>query len=139
MERDIAIQQVEQNSSENFGSTVTKLRTSGFIPIPLVGKKPITKGWSGLWMHPPSVRVYATWQTQYAKANVGLCLGEIIAVDIDIDDQLGADNAEALAISTLGVTPFVRIGRAPRRTCFYRLSFEDAKDVSSWKVGKVEL
>ena len=124
---------------ENFGSTVTNLRASGFIPIPLNGKTPFMKGWSGFWRHPPSDRVYETWQTKNAKANVGLCLGDIIAVDIDIDDQLGADNAEALVFSTLGVTPFVRIGRAPRRTCFYRLTLEDALETSSWRVGKVEM
>lgn len=78
-------------------------------------------------------------QTNNATANVGLWLGEIIAVDIDIDDQLGADSAKTLVFSTLGATPLIRVGRDPRRMCFYLLNTEDAHRVRSWKAGKVEL
>ena len=125
--------------SEDFGGVSETLRASGFIPIPLDGKKPFMNGWSEFWRYPPSDRVHERWRSKNAKANVGLCLGEIIALDIDIDDQLGADTAQAIVLSVLGSSAFVRIGRAPRRTLFYRLPINDALVVSSWRVGRVEL
>jgi hypothetical protein len=35
------------NSFENFGAVGRMLRDNGFVPMPLDGKKPIPKNWSG--------------------------------------------------------------------------------------------
>jgi hypothetical protein len=125
--------------TDNFGATGDRLRKSGFVPIPLTGKRPIPNGWAGFWLRPPSDKTYAAWRKNSAGANVGICLGEVVAIDIDIDDQVGADNSQELVFSLLGPTPFIRIGRPPRRTLFYRLPHEQAQQTSSWKVGPVEM
>jgi hypothetical protein len=125
--------------SQNFGAVGRMLRDNGFVPMPLDGKRPIPKNWSGFWYSPPSDAAYNNWIKNNTTANVGICTGEVIALDIDLDDQDAADAAQAAIFSTLGETRFIRLGRVPRRQLFYRLSYEEARQASSWQLGKIEL
>lgn len=126
-------------AKENFGAVAMILRKNGFVPIPLDGKKPMPQRWSGFWLQPPSEASYAKWLKNNGNANVGICTGEVIAIDIDVDEQAAAQETQEQLFSILGPTAFIRIGRVPRRTCLYRLTYEDARQTHSWKLGRIEL
>lgn len=124
---------------ENFGALWYGLHSSGFTVLPVRGKAPFLPKWEGLWERRRTESTVRQWAEKNPDANVGLCLGEIIAVDIDIDDPAGAEKAQELAFSCLGSTSYIRVGRTPRRTLFYRLPLTEAYDVESWKEGNIEL
>ncbi len=125
--------------AETFGSVCQALLKGGFVPIPLDGKKPIPKSWAGFWLHPPSEKTYAAWRKKHAAANTGICTGEIIAIDADIEEPTDAIKAEVDIFSILDPTPFIRIGSAPRKVYLYRLRYEEARQTTSWKAGSIEL
>jgi hypothetical protein len=122
-----------------FGGLCDPLRGGGFVVIPVLGKKPFIPGWEKFWTSPPRDASYAKWRKASATQNVGLCMGEVIGIDIDHDVETTAEEAQAIAFEVLGPTPFVRVGRAPRRTLFYRVNYEDAHHLGGWRVGKVQL
>jgi hypothetical protein len=128
-----------KRSPETFGAVCQTLQHGGFVPIPLDGKKPIPNGWAGFWQNPPSDKTYATWRKRNAAANTGICTGEIVAIDMDLDEPADALRAEAQIFSILGPTPFIRIGRSPRKAYLYRLAYEEARQTKSWKEGSIEL
>jgi hypothetical protein len=49
-----------------------------------------------------------------------VCGQHIVALDLDVLDAERADRVQALAFQHLGVTGFIRIGRAPKRLLVYR-------------------
>ncbi len=62
----------------------------------------------------------ATW-SDWPQAGVGIATGNVIGIDIDVVQAPEiADAIQALAMQQLGLTPAVRIGRAPKRLLVYR-------------------
>lgn len=85
-----------------YGALRDKLIANGYKVIPLEGKRPITQDW--LNADPPD---------GHESANVGIVLRGLVAIDIDIDDEV------ALGKLSLKTAP-TRIGRAPRRIRLFR-------------------
>ncbi len=58
------------------------------------------------------------------RANVALVLsshsGGVEAADFDTSDPVVLKRCQEIAVATLGATPFVRVGRAPKEQWFYR-------------------
>lgn len=61
--------------------------------------------------------------------------GEVLAIDIDLVEPAAAHDMAFLAMETLGITEFIRIGRWPTRALLYHTENPGRKQV----VGKVEL
>ena len=131
--------QKRKPTAESFGTVGKKLSQGGFVVIPVKGKQPVPKGWSGFWQRPPSEATYSKWYKTNADENVGVCTGEVVAIDIDHNNPASAEEAQALVFSILGPTHFIRVGRAPRRTLFYKLPYIEARQTSSWSKGCVDL
>lgn len=121
-----------------FGKVASRLHRNGFVVMPVKGKAALLKGFSNLWKKRPSDKTIGRWINEHGDLNTGLCLGEVIAVDIDIDDQQLADEVHGLVIECLGESTFLRFGRRPRRSLIYRVDPIVAEHlVSSWVVGSV--
>lgn len=62
----------------------------------------------------------AAWGRRFADAGVGYVLEpEVVAVEADVLDSSTAERLGVLAEQILGVTPLIRIGRAPKWMRFY--------------------
>ena len=55
---------------------------------------------------------------RYADHQIGLVLGDVIAIDIDCLDKSIAYKVQQLCVKRLGESP-IRIGRAPKQMLFY--------------------
>lgn len=66
----------------------------------------------------------ATWCTYASTSSVACMFGAwapgLFALDVDILDQAMADRVGEIADDHLGVTPLVRVGRAPKFMAFFR-------------------
>jgi hypothetical protein len=107
-----------------------KLIDGGFRPIPIAPreKKPsrvdnrgdwINLGWERFKTEPitPShIRMWGSW----SECGIGIICGDVVAVDIDLNDEAQCDLAYGIFNRMLGPTPAVRIGRPPRRLLVYR-------------------
>ena len=84
----------------------------GLVPIPIKHgtKAPRHNDWPR--------RRFSAGNFQFDDG-VGLLLGDVIAVDVDILDQDIAHEIEALALSSLGPSS-CRVGEWPKRALFYR-------------------
>jgi hypothetical protein len=128
-----------------FGTVQGLVRNNGFVVMPVKGKRPFMPGFDKFWLSPPSESRVLPWVKKYGDQNVGLCLGEIVAVDIDIDDARRVDEVIELISYHLGRSAFLRLGRVPRCALLYRLSRLEAEclrigwSVGSETTGRVEL
>ncbi len=62
------------------------------------------------------VKMWASWP----ECGIGIVCGQVVAIDIDLDDEALVDLAYGIFNKHLGVTLCVRIGRAPRKLLVYR-------------------
>ena len=118
-----------------FGDLAVRARETGFEPVPMDGKKPMLQGWNGRPLTVDGIKKLLEKQPHYASANMGFRSGELLAIDIDIEDQREADRVQHLAFGILGPTPFIRMGRRPRRMLFYRIG----APIPSRTIGRVEI
>lgn len=69
------------------------------------------------------------------KDNMGIVIGpasgNVRVLDIDVVDEELAHQIRNLAIRILGLTPFIRVGRAPKLQMIYRVTDEDMLQVPS--------
>lgn len=65
---------------------------------------------------PSTVRMWGMWP----ECGVGIICGKVVAVDIDIEDEVLVQRVYGIINKHLGVTPAVRIGREPRKLLVYR-------------------
>ncbi len=65
---------------------------------------------------PFELSIWAHWD----GCGVGVACGSVVGVDIDCTDPEMAGKIEELARDTLGATPLLRVGRAPKRLLVYR-------------------
>jgi len=107
---------------------------AGFRPVPLLnawydhksaGKKPFGARWTDeARLNPPS----AVEQRPHPDyLNTGILCGEVIAVDIDVDDAAIADAVEAAAVRILGPAPTRRREGSARRAMLYRPAGEQPR------------
>lgn len=69
--------------------------------------------------------------------NLGAGGGHVRVVDIDTADEVLAQQLHDLADEVLGKTPFVRVGRFPRRQLYYRCEYDDAQTIAVGKFSRV--
>ena len=117
-------------TSSRFPSTEWRLRIlrNGYLPIPVTspdpqdsqsGKKPALKDWSKI--HHLEAEDIQLWEQRCPKAqNTGVICGNVIGLDIDVDDSEIVEKIKATAFRMLGAQAPVRIGRAPRALIVYR-------------------
>ncbi len=108
-----------------FARLAPKLRRMGWqsvIPLHNPGKRPITTGWEKYSQSPPTESEIKLWARQYPDAGIGLVSGPdgVIAVDLDFLDAAKCARALDIADETLGATPLVRVGQAPKTMLFYQ-------------------
>jgi hypothetical protein len=128
-----------------------RLSDLGYVPIPIVphdkqfakkdntlqqgGKSPGRfdpssntwrglSGWSRFLDTPPTPHTLSIWEswTSGGMPGAGILTGNIIAIDIDITHQELAKATIRSAKETLGDTPFIRFGNAPKAMLIYRLN-----------------
>nr|CAD6617249.1 hypothetical protein RKHAN_03336 [Rhizobium sp. Khangiran2] len=99
-----------------FGAWAETAYENGYSPIPMAGKRPRARNWSRGFGANAIRKLCASMP----DANLGILLGNIVAIDIDIEDPNEAHRVAELAMEILGPTPYVRVGRWPRRMLFYR-------------------
>jgi hypothetical protein len=99
-----------------FGTWGETLLDNGFHPIPLKGKVPLVPRWQ-IRVGRAQIR---KWCLLHSYANIGILTGEVIAIDIDIDDATIAAEVREICFAILGLTDFIRVGRSPRCALFYR-------------------
>ena len=107
-----------------FRELAPKLKANGWsaiIPVENPGKATFIKGWQHYNRCPPTEENIANWAAKFPNAGVGLAAGpdHVIGVDLDILDPVKADRAHNIACETLGETPLVRVGRAPKKLMIY--------------------
>ena len=106
-----------------FGKYSEQLHELGWNIIPVHGKRPLITYWSQYSDIPPSKSEIREWCNRYALENIGLVLGgmsDIVAIDIDVDDEDRAKDLRTLAEQPFGESPIVRYGRHPRLVMLYR-------------------
>ena len=108
-----------------FMSLAQKLRDMDWksvIPLHNPGKRPIDNGWEAYSQSEPTDCEINRWGKLYPGAGIGLVSGPdgVIAVDLDFLDLAKSARALNIAAETLGATPLVRVGQAPKTMLFYR-------------------
>ena len=108
-----------------FMSLAPKLRDMGWkslIPLHNPGKHPIISGWGAYSQSEPTDFEINLWAMRSADAGIGLVLGPdcVLAVDLDFLDIAKSARALEIADETLGATPLVRVGQAPKTMLFFR-------------------
>ncbi len=108
-----------------FAVLAPKLRDmdwNSLIPLHNPGKRPIKTGWEQYSQSPPAESEIDLWARQYPDAGIGLVAGPdgVVAVDLDFLDAAKCARALDIADETLGATPLVRVGQAPKTMLFYR-------------------
>jgi hypothetical protein len=104
-----------------------RLLRNGYVPIPVTspdapgkyaGKAPRLPKWQTIDVTPKTI---GGWERNRPKdTNTGLRTGHLVGLDIDVRDRALVDALIELATSTIGVTPLIRIGQAPKVLIAYR-------------------
>jgi len=108
-----------------FASLALKLRDMGWkslIPLHNPGKRPIISAWEAYSQSEPTDFEINLWAMRYPGGGIGLVSGPdgVIAVDLDFLDAAKSVRALHIANDTLGATPLVRVGQAPKTMMFFR-------------------
>src|SRR5262249_20344480 len=96
------------------------LKTSGFTPIPINGKRPPMEQWSKLQATEEEI---AVWEKAYPYAtSTGILTRFVPTLDIDITSEPAAEAVEALARGRFEESGnfLVRVGRPPKRAILFR-------------------
>lgn len=109
----------EAPKSYSYALLAEPLRRNGYRPVPIsVGtKRPSVPGWTNINFSSESV--VSRHIAQFPDHQIGVTLGELLAIDIDCLDKAIADRVQQLCFDKLGASP-VRIGHAPKRMLFYK-------------------
>ena len=108
-----------------FAQHADALVNNGWRPLPGYAdtKRPSINGWSTYtarqWLPEELKTMIATRGQQEGQV---ICLAvqrEIVAIDLDIEDE-GQAKAIEQFFPILGITPLIRIGRAPRKLLIFR-------------------
>lgn len=125
--------------AETFRDVASRVRENGFVIMPVDGKAAFVKNFNALWRLDQSVSTINKWITTHGGNNTGLCLGEVVAIDIDIDEPTLANDVHSYVEAQLGETPFVRFGRQPRRVLLYRVDRRWAENLlKGWSIGSTQ-
>lgn len=96
-------------------------RSGGRYPSKINGK---SFQWGPLQDRLPTAEEMKAFCDDASKANVAATMGEasgkIFALDLDCMDADVCERIAGMATDMLGYTPFIRVGRAPKKALFYR-------------------
>ena len=107
--------------------TRLRLLSSGYIPVPCVGKAPAIRAWQAL--EPTAIEIGRWSHTAPAALNTGILTRTAPALDIDILDPEAATAVENLVrerFEERGLV-LVRFGRAPKRAVLFHADAPFAK------------
>lgn len=118
------------NNSTDRAELRKRLLANGYRPLPLLDKGIRIKGWS-------TVEIDDDWLAQYARSgrykNTGIRCDDLIAFDIDVNDEDLADDIEEKIEKICGPSEYCRVGRWPRRLLLYRLVGDPIRSARSGK------
>lgn len=99
-----------------------RLTDNGWHPIPVLGgtKQPGFRGWTKHCREPMTTTRYRQLEGGGKGGSLGIACRLVIAVDIDVTDEILAKSVQELAQLMLGVTGLIRIGKSPKRIMVYR-------------------
>ena len=99
-----------------------RLTDNGWHPIPVLGgkKQPGFRGWTKHCREPMTTTRYRQLEGGGKGGSLGIACRLVIAVDIDVTDEILAKSVQELAQVMLGVTGLIRIGKSPKRIMVYR-------------------
>lgn len=125
-----------------FATLASKLRDNGWgalIPLMSGEKRPAIREWERFNTSPPSDAQIDHWARIFPHAGIGLAYGPdgVVGIDLDFTDACKAGRAVEIAEETLGATPLVRIGMAPKALAFYQAS--PKLEVSAKNFGGFEI
>lgn len=130
----------DRSFMQRFGATLIDNGYS-IIPISPGEKRP----WRGLtkWERYCTIRAdekdLARWET-LPGAGIGIACGNVIGIDIDVEDAAIAHRVAELARLRLGDTPALRIGKEPKQLLVYRATQQfpsfDAKPLQVLALGR---
>ena len=132
---------MHQPAPSLFNQYADALVKNGYRPLPGYQdtKRPSIKNWNRYnerqWNHAELMEVM---QGQGQKEGKMVCLAiqkELVAIDLDIEDQDLMDFVDHIAVHHFGKTPLIRIGRHPRMVLMYR----NAGDIRSRKYHPIEV
>ena len=99
-----------------------RLLEQGYSPVPVKnGKKsPAIRGWSKLGGQIDEATI-RSWEERFPNADgTGIILGDVIGIDIDVDQEAIVDELLGLLTDQLNDDLLIRIGNAPRAMVFAR-------------------
>ena len=124
-----------------FSTLAGQLVANGYRPVPGYQdtKRPSINGWNQFcdrqW-HPDELTDVMAHRGQQEGKMVCLAIQkELVAIDLDIDDQDLSDFVDHIAVKHFGKTPLIRVGRHPRMVLIYR----NAGDIRSRKYHPIEI
>ena len=106
------------------------LHRNGYHPLPIYsidqavrrpGKQPAIRQWQKPVTDEAEIAGWSDQGGWRTAGNTGLLTGEIVGIDVDVADAEIAAEVRALIETTLGATPLVRIGAAPKVLLAYRV------------------
>ena len=99
-----------------------RLLEQGYSPVPVKNgeKSPAIRGWSKLGGQIDEATI-RSWEERFPNADgTGIILGDVIGIDIDVDQEAIVDELLGSLIGHLNGDLVVRIGNAPRAMVFAR-------------------
>ena len=102
-----------------FGSHAHRLLDNGYEPIPVRPgtKRPSINEWTTVDI--TDERIFDDMGDRYSDHQIGLRLGDVVAIDIDCLDESLASQITQICLDKLGDSP-IRVGKAPKKMLFYR-------------------
>ena len=98
-----------------------QLIDAGWRPVPAspLDKSCHVMGWPTIEPNDFHVENWSRTHSAHTLTSI-VCGQHIVALDLDVLDAERADQVQAAAFRHLGVTGFIRVGRAPKRLLVYR-------------------
>lgn len=124
-----------------FGQTAPDYFSAGYSAIPLNGKAPVVRNWTGFSVNSVSEKNQRSWLAKHSDRNIGITLGRPIgddwrlaAVDVDCDEIVDAVGSllvgpEVSKRGKKGRTFFVKAEKDLRSTAIKSKGFGHAIDV----------
>ena len=117
-------------------ATRLRLLAQGYSPVPVKNgeKSPAIREWSKLGGQIDEAAIHS-WEERFPNADgTGIILGNVIGIDIDVDQEAIVDELLGLLAEQLDANPVVRIGKAPRAMVFAR-SLEPMRNLKTPRFG----
>jgi len=129
-------------NNKNLNDLRSRLFKNGYRPVPVTspkqdasgrqkgGKAVLLPNWPSV-CRVASPSEVCSWATKYPQwSNTGLLCGNLVGIDIDVNDAELADAIEVLSRKQLGQDALCRVGQIPKRLLVYRTREPFSKQVT---------